>query len=240
VRELCCDEVSRGLARQEVLLGGLISKLQRVSSLVAHGADRLASCKQRLASSLRDKLDAVKVDEAVLRMSSSAGAAGALSSLGSKARAFWPAASGSGGGSLHSCTHDKQTSQLTSEAGALAADAGRCSSARERAGLLCTALLLLLLLLLLWQLTSGPATHPHMHFNMPACRLRKAAKQVLQECLTASQAAARTLDAALAAKLQSTQGLRGELAAQLQEVGEQMQEARQQRDGLQQTLANKQ
>jgi hypothetical protein len=70
--------------------------------------------------------------------------------------------------------------------------------------------------------------------------LRKAIKQLLQECLLASQAADRQVDAAVATKLGSTGDLREQLSAQLQHVQEEIEVTKEHRDTLKESLHAKQ
>lgn len=71
-------------------------------------------------------------------------------------------------------------------------------------------------------------------------RLRKGIKQLLQEVLSASQAADRQVDAALSAKLGAAGDLRQQLAAQLEHVHAEIGEATQHKDDLEATLKAKQ
>lgn len=63
---------------------------------------------------------------------------------------------------------------------------------------------------------------------------------MLQECLTASQAADRSVDAAMAAKLVSTGDLRNQLSAQLQHVKREMEVTKEHQDVLKESLHAKQ
>jgi hypothetical protein len=71
-------------------------------------------------------------------------------------------------------------------------------------------------------------------------RLRKAVKQMLRECLAASQAASMQVDAAMASKLASTGELQDQLSAQLQIVQGEIEVAKEHKDILQNSLAAKQ
>ena len=71
-------------------------------------------------------------------------------------------------------------------------------------------------------------------------RLRKAVRQMLHECLSASQAASQQVDAALASKLNSTGELRNQLNAQLAHVQEEIEVATEHRDALKESLNAKQ
>lgn len=55
-RELTCDEVNRGLSRQEALLGSLLQKLQRGAGLVCVDSGKLQEVKQKLTATLKDKV----------------------------------------------------------------------------------------------------------------------------------------------------------------------------------------
>jgi hypothetical protein len=57
-RELVCDEVNRSLARQEVLLAGLLERLVRAAALVTADSGKLAGIKQQLSKDLKDKVSA--------------------------------------------------------------------------------------------------------------------------------------------------------------------------------------
>lgn len=65
-------------------------------------------------------------------------------------------------------------------------------------------------------------------------------KQVLQECLSTSQAASRQVDAALASKLLAAGELRNELAHQLEHVQEEIGVAVDHRETLKESLQAKQ
>lgn len=65
-------------------------------------------------------------------------------------------------------------------------------------------------------------------------------RQLLQECLSASQAASKQLDAALSTKVNSTGELRNQLASQLQHVQEEIEVATQHQHTLRESLAAKQ
>lgn len=220
-RELTCDDVNRSLARQEALLGGLIQKLQRGSGLVSVDSGKLQDVRQRLAGSLKDKLSALRVDEAVLNVaaatnnegtlvaskaptnylsslthsSGSQQAGGGDSSSGSQYRAAPLGAAKSSGGGLYPSRWRKQSDQLITEAQQLAVDSSR---------------------------------------------LRRAVKQMLHDCLSASQTASQQVDAALAAKLNTTGELRNQLASQLHHVQEEIEVAVQHRDTLKGSLQAKQ
>lgn len=56
VRELTCDDVNRSLSRQEVLLAGLVQKLQRGTGLVCVDNGKLQDVKQKLLIALKDKV----------------------------------------------------------------------------------------------------------------------------------------------------------------------------------------
>lgn len=56
MREMTCDEVNRSLSRQEALLANLLQKLQRGSALVAVDTGKLQDVRQRVSSSLNDKV----------------------------------------------------------------------------------------------------------------------------------------------------------------------------------------
>lgn len=71
-------------------------------------------------------------------------------------------------------------------------------------------------------------------------RLRKGVKQMLCECLAASQSASTQVDAAMAAKLASTGHLHDQLSAQLQIVQEEIEVAKEHQDTLQTSLHAKQ
>lgn len=55
-RELTCDDLNRGLSRQEVLLGSLVQKLQRGTGLVRVDSGKLQDVKQKLTATLKDKV----------------------------------------------------------------------------------------------------------------------------------------------------------------------------------------
>jgi hypothetical protein len=59
MRELVCDEVNRSLARQEVLLGGLLERLGRAAALMTADSGKLAGIKQLLSRDLKDKVRVV-------------------------------------------------------------------------------------------------------------------------------------------------------------------------------------
>jgi hypothetical protein len=70
--------------------------------------------------------------------------------------------------------------------------------------------------------------------------LRNGVKQVLQECVSASQAASRQVDAALSSKLLAAGELRNELAQQLAHVQEEIGVAVEHRETLKESLQAKQ
>jgi hypothetical protein len=72
------DEVGRQLRHQQMLLDGLMAKAARAAGLVEVNAARLAETKARLATDMRDKAQALSIDEAVLGVHSSGAADGCL------------------------------------------------------------------------------------------------------------------------------------------------------------------
>lgn len=77
-------------------------------------------------------------------------------------------------------------------------------------------------------------------FSCATRRLRNGVKQVLQECLSASQAASRQVDASLSSKLLAAGELRNELAQQLAHVQGKIKVAVEHRETLKESLQAKQ
>jgi len=212
------DEVGRQLHHQQLLLDELLEKAGRCGRLVESASARLLECKGRLSRDLRNKGQALSIDEAVLGLHvGSAGHAIAaapaattppvISSGGNPRRISGGGAVSAGGG----------TAVLAPPAWAAGSPGGRRKWEGDAAALIAGA----------QQLVAESG------------RLRKKVKQVLLELSTAVESSAHAVNSSLADRIQDTRRTRAQLQERLRQVEAETLKAAQEQVSLRRSIEEK-
>jgi hypothetical protein len=119
------DEVARQLHHQRLLLEGLLAKAGHAGRLAEAAAARLVEARARLAADVRDKAQALAIDEAVLGLHGGAGACDSAPPAGALPAASAPLAGDAAGPARRRWKWEGDAAALVSGAQQLVAETGR-------------------------------------------------------------------------------------------------------------------